>query len=257
MATNITFDSNDIQTDNIITSSIEHNSIPLKDAKLYSLAHANRSTIPYVSYPSRSVRVSGKIIDTTVAGLEARLDTFKAYFRGTDKNLDIDFAGTTRRYIATANGVSIDQPGGLQHADFDIQFICSEPFGRNITSTSAESSTGRTASTYTDTHVFLGTAPYQLPIITIEYTAVTGGNNSLMFSNDATGQAILILGQTFVADDIVVIDCENKSVTLNGVEIDSLGAFPEFEPGSRDFTYTDGFTTRTFNIDVDYYPMWL
>lgn len=258
MATNITFDSNDLQTNNILTASIQHNSIPIKDAKMYSLAHANRSTIPHVNYPSRTVRISGKIIDTSVAGLEARLDTFKGYLRGTDKNLDIDFASTTRRYIATVNGSSIDQPGGLTYANFEVEFVCTEPFGRNTTSTKALDGNARTSASYTDSHTFLGTAPYQLPVITIVLTAVTGGDDHLMFSNDATGQAILILGQTFVNGDTIVIDCEEKSVTLNGTEIDFLGAFPEFEPGvSTDFTYTDGFTTRTFNIDVDYYPMWL
>jgi hypothetical protein len=255
MSTSISFDSNSLQTSSILTASIEHASLPAKEAQLYALAHGNKSTIPYVNYPNKSIRVSGKVIGSSVSNLDTLLDTFRGYFRGTDKNLDIGYGGSTRRYIATVNAISIDRPGGLQYANFDIEFICTEPFGRNTTAASALTATGRTAAAYTDDHTFLGTAPFQLPIITITITAVTGGTGFLKFANSGNGQGILITGQTFAADDIVIINCEEKSVTLNGEDIDFIGAFPEFPPGDQSFSYTDGFTTRTFDIDVDYYPL--
>jgi len=257
MSTNVTFDGNDLQTDSILTAEIDHASIPVKDAKLYSLAHANRSAIPYVSYPSRSIKLSGKIIGTSIADLDSKLDTFRAYFRGTDKNLDIDYNGSTRRYIATLNGLSIDRPGGLAFANYSAEFLCTEPFGRNTSATTALSASNRTSNSYTDTHTFLGTAPYQLPVITITIDSVTGGTGYLNFGNSANGQSITITDQTFAAADVIEIDCENKTVKKNGVEIDFIGAFPEFEPGSQDFSYSDGFTTRQFDITVTYYPMWL
>lgn len=255
MSTNITFDGNDLQTASILTSSIQHASIPAKDMKLLSLAHANRSSIPYSNYPSRSIRISGKLVAASIAAMDALEDTFKGYFRGQDKNLDIDFNSGTRRYIATLSGLSIDRPGGLQFANFDAEFVCTEPFGRNTASTSALSADNRTSAAYTDEHTFLGTAPYQLPVITITIDAVTGGTGFLKFSNSGNGQGILITGQTFAAADVIIIDCVEKSVTLNGEDIDFIGAFPEFPPGTQSFSYTDGFTTRTFDIDVDYYPL--
>lgn len=256
MATSISFDGNDLQTANILTADISHANLPAKDAAMFALANSNRSTIPNINYPNKVIRISGKIIGSTIADLDSRLDTFRGYFRGQDKNLDIGYNGSTRRYIATLNSINIDRPGGLQWAEFSIEFVCTQPFGRNTASTSALSATGRTLASYTDSHTFIGTAPYQLPVVTITLTAVTGGNSFMSFTNSGNGQGITIIDQTFVNGDVVVIDSENLSVKLNGIEIDFLGAFPEFEVGSQDFSYNDGFTTRTFDIDVDYYPLY-
>lgn len=257
MSTNITFDSNDLQTASILTAEIQHSSIPTKDAKMYALAHANRSVIPFVSYPNRTIRVAGKLVAASITALDALEDTFKAYFRGKDKNIDIDYNSGTRRYIGTLNALSLDRPGGLQYANFEAEFLCTYPFGRNTSATTALTATGRTNSAYTDAHTFLGTAPYQLPLITISITTVTGGTGHVSFGNNANGQGITITGQTFVDGDVIEIDCEEKTVKLNDEEIDFLGAFPEFEPGNQTFSYSDGFTTRDFDITVTYYPMWL
>ncbi len=262
MSTAISFDSNSLQTASILTADISHESLPAKSANMFALSHANKSVIPFVSYSDRTIKVSGKIIGSSIADLDSKLDTFRGYFRGTDKNLDIDYNGSTRRYIATVNGISIERPGGLQYANFDIEFICTEPFGRNTSVTTPSSSfspsaAGRTSSAYTDAHTFLGTAPYQLPVITITLTAVTGGTGFLSFGNSGNNQGITITGQTFVNGDVIEIDCANKTVKKNGVAIDFLGAFPEFPPGAQSMAYADGFTTRTFTISVTYYPMWL
>lgn len=257
MATGISFDENDLQTANILTAEISHENNPNKDAPMSPLAHSNRSNIPFVNYPSRSIRISGKIIGSSIADLDSRIDDFKAYFLGTDRNLDIDYDSGTRRYIATANAVSIDRPGGLSYANFSVEFICTRPFGRNTSSTDALSETGRTNAAYTDPHTFVGNAPFQLPIITITLTAVTGGTGFLSFSNNGNGQGITITGQTFANGDVIEIDCEEKTVKLNDELIDFMGAFPEFPPGDQSFSYSDGFTTRTFSINVDYYPYFL
>lgn len=260
--TAVSFDSNDLQTSSIITSQIDAASIPEKDAKLYSLAHANASKIPFTSYPSKKIVISGKLIASSIANMDALEDTFKSYFRGTDKNLDIGFNGGTRRFIATVNSIAIDRPGGLQFANFTIEFVCTQPFGQATSVTTPSSSfspsaAGRTSGSYTDAITFTGTAPYQLPVITITITAVTGGTGYLAVGNSGNNQGITITGQTFVATDVIEIDCKNKTVKKNGVAIDFLGAFPEFPPGAQSLSYSDGFTTRTFTIAVTYYPLYL
>lgn len=256
MATGLTFATFNLQTNNIITSDIDHFSIPEKDAKLYALAHANQSSLPFVSYPSKTINTKGYITDTTIALLDTRLDLFKGYFIGTDQNLDIDYAGGTRRYIATVNKLGITRPNGLTYATFDIEFMCTQPFGQNTAATTALTATGRTLSGYTDSHTFIGTAPYQLPVITITYTAVVSGTGYMIFSNGGNGQGISIT-RTWAASDVLVIDCAQKTVTVNGVAVTFTGAFPEFPPGAQTFSYSDGFTSRTFNVSVVYNAMFL
>lgn len=254
----ITFDSNNLQTYaalvGIITNAIEHTNLPDKDNTLYPLANTNASVIPYVGYPTKQISIAGAIAGSTQADLDARIDTFKGYFNGKDKNLDIQYGASTRRYIATANKIAVARKQKALFATFTIDFICTQPFGRDTTATTALNGTGRTASSYTDNHVFVGSAPFQLPVITVTYSAVSGGASFVSFGNNANGQGITITDQTWVAADILEIDCINKTVKKNGVEIDFLGAFPEFAPGSQNFTYSDGFTTRTMVENVIYYP---
>lgn len=257
MAINVSFDGNSLQTANITVTGTDHENIPEKDAKMYALAHANRSILPLVNYPRRVVHLSGNLKDTTVANLDSRIDLFKSYFIGNGKNLDIDYNGTTRRYVGTVNTLKIQRPKGLTLATYDIEIWCTNPFGANTSATTANTSSSITTASANYTHTYLGTAPIQQPIITITINSGTGLDGFLRVVNNATGQGITIIGQTFVAADVVVIDVKNRIVTKNGVEIDFIGAFPELPPGSQTLAYSDGFTTRNYNITVTYTPLFL
>lgn len=256
--TGLTFDSNSLQTANILTNDIAHYGLPTKIANMFTLAHENKSAIPFTSYPAKTIVVSGTIIDTSIAALDSRLDTFRNYFGKQDANLDIDYNSGTRRYIATVNSLSIDRPGGLLYANFTIEFICTSPFGQDTATTTLLSAAGRTLSGYTDAVTVNGTAPYQLPTITITLTAVSStGSQYLFFGNNGNGQGITIARSTWATNDVIVIDCVAKTVTVNGIAANFSGAFPEFPPGAQSLGYTDSFTTRTFTISAVYYPLYL
>lgn len=255
--TTISFAGNSLQTTNILTADIAHEQWPVRDVKMYAIAHANMSKIPYTSFPSKSVVVRGKVIDTTIAALDSRLDTFRSYFLSQDQNLDIGYGGSTRRYIATANTVAIDRPGGLSYANFSIEFYVTEPFGRETSTTSALTAAGRTLASYSDPYTFLGTAPIQQPIVTVTLTAVSGATNkTITIGNAGSGQQITIT-RTWTAADILIVDSTLKKVTVNGTEVDFSGAFPEFAPGSQTITYNDDFTSRTFTYGITYYKRYI
>lgn len=255
--TGISFDSNSLQTSTIATTTIDHGSIATKVAPLYALAHANASTIPFVSYPSKTINIAGTISAASITALDTALDTFRAYFQNKDKNLDIDYAGVTRRYIAMANAVTIDRPGGLNWAKFAIEFICTNPFGMatsstNLSSGFSPSATARTSSNYNDTVTFSGTAPYQLPVVTITLTATPGTPTGyIQWGNGGNGQVITVQ-RTWANADVLVIDCAQKTVTVNGSPAAFSGGFPEFPPGVQTLQYIDSLGTRTFTISVVY-----
>lgn len=266
----ITFNSNDLQTYSpttdrgIITNIINHTSIPDKVAPLYALADANGSAIPAINYPSKKISIAGTIkgaeqvaedvvIATAQEDLDNLIDTFKGYFNGKNKNLDIEYGTSTRRYIATANSISITRQQKAPFANFTIEFICTQPFGTDTTATSLFSQLNYTAATKTFNVTMAGTAPYQLPVFTITIDALTGTGDYVQISNDNTGQAILVYGLSLTAGDVVVIDCANREVTVNGDLVDYSGTFLELEPGAVAITYTDGFTTRQVDIVAQYY----
>lgn len=259
----LSYDSNSLQTYSptthvgIITEEPSFSDIPTKDMPMFALANSNRSVLTNIDYPTKAITLVGSIVGSSIADLDSRVDSFKAFFRGKDKNLDINYNGATRRFIATANAISVVRKGKQLFARFTVQLVCTEPFGMDTSDTTALNATGRTSDSYADLYTFLGTAPYQLPVITIEINSVTGGDTYLSFANANTGQSVNITGVTFQAGDVLVIDCYERTVTLNGEPQDYTGAIPEFEPGNASFNYVDGFTTRNFDINIVYKKLYL
>lgn len=259
----IAYNTNDLQTydrvakTGINTNVIEHTDVPDRIAELYALADTNGSVIPNVNYPSRKIKIGGTIHGSTQDDLDSRIDTFKGYFRGKDKNLDIDYAGSTRRYIATPNAVSVSRQQKALFATFVIEFICTDPFGRDITPTSILSQANYTSATKTVTPTIGGTAPVQLPIFTFTIDSLTGAGDYLQISNDNNDQQILLYGLGLANGDVVVVNSETQEVTVDGDEVDYSGTFLELEPGPVSITYTDGFTTRQVDLDGYYYKRYL
>lgn len=260
----LTFNSNDLQTYSpttkvgIITNRIDHTNIPDKIAVLYAKADANGSSIPSINYPSKKIIIAGSIHGSTQANLDDRIDTFKGYFNSKDKNLDIAYGSSTRRYIATANTISVSRQQKALYAEFSVEFICTNPFGLDTTTTNLWAlKSGFTSATFTEAPTIAGSAPYQLPVITITINSLTGDGDYVQISNDNNNQELVIYGQGLEAADVVVIDCAERTVTLNGIEIDYYGTFLELEPGANSITYTDGFTTRNVDVAGVYTKRWL
>lgn len=259
----LTFNSNDLQTYNpatrvgINTNVIDHTNLPDQIAELYARADADGSSIPDINYPSKKITIAGSIHGSTQSDLDSRIDSFKGYFNGKDKNLDIVYGSSTRRYIATKNAISITRQQKALFATFQVEFICTNPFGLDTSATNITNTLNYTSATKTVTPTIGGSAPLQLPVFTITIDALTGTGDYIQISNDNNGQDILIYGLLLEAGDVLVIDCANRIVTLNDEVVDYNGTFLELEPGANSITYTDGFTTRTVDIVAEYYKRWL
>lgn len=264
MDSSIAFNANNLQTFNrstrtgIIVDHIDLESVPDRKFDVFALAHANESVIPSDEYPSKMIPISGTIASDTPNNLSALLDTFRGYLTGRSKNLDVGYGGIVRRYVATATTPVITRSEDKKYATFTLSFVCTVPFGVDTSNTVALNGTGRTLSVYTDSYTFLGSAPVQLPVITLTLTAVSStGAQQLFWGNNDTGQSIVITRANWTAGDIVVIDCVQRLITVNGVAVDFTGAFPEFTPGAHSMIYGDSFTSRTLTENVVYAKRYL
>lgn len=253
----MTFDGNFIESDNFHITQIDHYSIPSKDVPIRALAFANKSSIPWSNYPDKGIKVEGYIKCDDTYSLEAYIDILKGYLTAQDAELDIDYNSGTRRYIATVNRTDIKRTDSKKFASFTIDFICSQPFGVETSSTSLVSEANYTSSSNTYSRYIYGTAPYQYPIITITIDALTGTGDYIQISNDNNGQTMLLYGLGLSATDVIVIDTFERTVTLNGATVDYFGTFLELGTGWQSITYTDGFDTRTVDIDIIYYKRYL
>lgn len=259
----ITFNSNNLQTYDpdtkvgIITNLIDHTSIPEKLAELYAKADANGSSLPSINYPSKKISIGGHIVGSSQADLDDRIDTFKGYFNGKEKNLDIAYGSGTRRYVATANTISVIRQQKALWASFTIEFICTQPFGVDTTATVIANQSNYTSASLDMNPTIGGSAPVQYPVISITIDALTGDGDYIQVTNNENGQDMVLYGLGLEAGDVVVIDCFNRTVTVNDELVDYNGVFLELEPGAQSITYLDGFDTRTVDILVNYFRRWL
>lgn len=260
----ISFNANDLQTYDpatgvgIITEEINHTELPEMVISLFNVANANKSAIASdPDFPSRTISIAGTIKGSSVVDLAQRVDSFNGYFNGKDKNLDINYAGATRRYIATRNALSVKQKGKKTYAPFTVEFICTEPFGRETTTTNIANQTAYTSALYNIGATIAGSAPFQLPIITYTVNSATGSGDYLLISDDNTGQEMLLYGLGLATGDELVINSETHEVLLNGEKVDYNGTFLELEPGMASITITDGFSTRNVDIHIEYYKRYL
>jgi len=248
MAGGILFNTNSLQTSNIVTSNINHQSAPDAVIDMAPIAHADKSAVAFLQYHDKKIRISGMLIGSSQDEIDALEDTFKGYLVGKEKNLDIERGGSYRRYIATATSVSVVRPGGLLYALFDVEFTLSLPFGVDTAATEFLNATGETDSSKLFPVTVGGTAEWQLPVITITLTSVTSGTAQVVsVGNDGVGQMITLVSN-FVSGDVVVINSEERAAYINGVEVDYTGNFPEFNPDLSDLTYSDSFADRTYSI---------
>lgn len=260
----LTYNSNSLQTYNpstrvgINTNVIRHTNIPDSIAELYIKASASDSVVPDQEYPAKTINLGGTIHGSTQADLDDRIDTFKGYFAQRNKNLDIDYSSSTRRYtVMKANSVGIDRQDKALFATFSVELIC-KPFGVETSVTNLwAAKAGFTSATFTETPTIAGSAPFQQPVFTITINSLTGAGDYVQISNDNNNQEILLYGLGLEAGDIIVIDCVERTVTVNGIEVDYYGTFLELEPGTASITYTDGFTTRNVDVAGVYTKRWL
>lgn len=260
----LTYNSNNLQTFDpstkvgINTSAIKHTSIPDSVAELYIKANASDSDVPDQEYPSKTIALAGTVHGSTQSDLDDRIDTFKGYFVPRKKSLDIIYGSGTRRYtVLKVNADGIDRQDKALFATFNLELVC-KPFGFDIATTNLwAAKSGFTSATFTETPTVGGNAPYQLPIITITINSLTGTGDYVQISNDNNNQEMMLYGLGLTAADEIVIDCEQRTVTVNGSEVDYYGTFLELEPGANSITYTDGFTTRSVDVEAVYTKRWM
>ena len=77
MSSEISYNSYNIQTSNIITENIFHTSAPQKDMITVQRPRRNRSLLLDNFWTQKSIIASGHILGSSVADLDARIDEFK------------------------------------------------------------------------------------------------------------------------------------------------------------------------------------
>lgn len=226
------------------------------------LAYMNKTKVTQGFFTDRKVVVSCLIQKTTQTELETAFEALWPIISGTEGALVVTEAGVQRQYTATWSDFALKSVGKAW-ASFDLIFTCSDTYGYDTAATTLIDQSGITTQPNTLTMAdVLGSAEWQVPIITLFISALTGGTNATVtVGNPATAQTISIT-RNWTAADQVEIDCQNRTVKVNGTLVAFTGAFPEYNPlalttaGQSKVTVTDTLTTRTLRVLVTYYKRW-
>jgi uncharacterized Zn-binding protein involved in type VI secretion len=246
------FDSNDLTAVSGVTILATNPYTPAqRNVKVGDVARSDKSNVNAAFYNNRDITLRVGITRASRDLVEASFDSLMTLLQGLEKTLIVKQAGATRQYTATYSDCLFRTQGG-SYLEFDLVFVTSDHFGYDVSPIQLLAFTGFTSNYRSDQLTFGGSAPFQVPTITLTFTSITStGTKAVTIANGANGQSVVI-SRTWVTGDVLQINSGTKTVKVNGSEVAFTGAIPEFSQGIGYWVYSDTFTARTFNGLLQY-----
>jgi len=246
MSSQITYNSFNLQSSTIITEKILHTSAPKNDFNSQNKARRDGSYLLSNYWSSKAISAQGTIIGSSVSNLDTLIDELKQNLAGENLNLDIGYAGGTRRYRATASDIVIDREHfNGSWCPFIVEFQCVDAFGRDTSATTVIQD-GNTTSPFTKSFTMTGSFP-AYPVITL--TLVGGDNISVIKVENTVNGDFMTITRSYSDAEVLEVDCDGMTVKVDGTEVDFTGVFPDFVVGANNIRIT--VTGSPFDIDMD------
>lgn len=249
MARALSFNGQNLQDSSFSTVDFAHESGQLSVDVLPVGAYGGRAIGSRIG--TKELQINGYAKAADANALDVLIDTLKANIYGRTGNLDVDYAGTTRRYVAVCTGFEVKKErADINKCNISLKLValgCGQ-----ATAVTTQNYTGKTAD-YTGSLAFTGSAAPR-PVLTITVTSQTA-LSQVKFSNDTTVQ-FLTVSRTFANGDVLVIDCDAQTVKLNGTIIDYSGVIPAFVQGTNAFTVDITATAVSYSLGISYYPLY-
>lgn len=245
---NITFNAVSLMTSPYSVRSFTSEETNNKEIFSYELARQRGAHIINSQYRQKRFTMIGTIKGDDKDDLEANIDAFKALMDLSGKNLDIEYAGGTRRFVASVSRCDVKRDYfNLTFAPFEVEFVVPAGVGYG-TSRTEDTLAGITDLTQNESIVIDGSVPPDDFQLTVTFTAE---NAITQMDFQANGNKIT-LANAFSNGDVVVFDQDNMKVTLNGVEVAYTGIFPQFYVGANSFLIELTGTSATYTRKTSY-----
>lgn len=251
----IQFDGYDLNTaasassgDRILIQTLDENG-PIIELDKFDVPLGNGVRVNGLFRRGKIIPAEGVVFADTGAELEELLDDIKKNLRKMNRPLDITRYGVTRRYpYATMIGMDKIFKGrkgsDITRCPLSLSFLVTDV----ATGWEYEETTQQITAAEDTVAVESGGTTESKPIIVVVFSAATG-ITSLNVSIDENDSEIEI-PHAFAAGEALVIDCEEETLTINGVEVEFDGQFPEMELGANTFRFADDGSARTYRVTI-------
>lgn len=236
----------------VIADQILADNAPVSNLNAMVVYRRDRSKLVSQQFTAKTITIRGNIVTATASELQAIIDAIKLNCTGTNMNLDITFdSGETRRYVAEYSSLDLPREATfITTMPFSLELMVTDPVA--ITSTPNSVDYTMTGTTLSASITISGTI-YPEPVITFTPNVTL---STLSLYNSYLGQTLTISG-TIPADNIVIIDEANYSITVSGVETDYSGVIPKFTVGVNNMVFTANTSLTDTPINILYYSRWL
>lgn len=232
-----------------ITTGTDTFRYPSRQVNTFNLAQSDNSVTTSAYFAGRKINIRGMIRVSGRENLDDSISELRRILEPINQTLQLSVSGNERKFNdVTVSNVSISDVGGGM-AKIEIELTASDPFNYALTTTQALNVSNLTTTPMGYSVTFGGTTS-QLPIITCTIDSITAGTVAGMTFSDGTNS--ISIDRTWAALDILVVDCQNQTVQVNGDDVNFTGNFLEFNQGITYLSYSDEFTARQVDINVIY-----
>lgn len=180
-------------------------------------------------YSAKEINLQWTLVASSETALNTLIDTFKRNLSEVEWYLDIQINWVYRRTKATCikNDIFKRNSFDITRCKFDVTFKTLEPFSYlKATQSYLEEWISWDVNIDRD---YDGTATTYPTFYIVFWPSVSWTTALSIEANDKK----ISIAETFWPADILIIDCANKTVTLNWADIDYTGTFPFLQYGSN------------------------
>lgn len=244
------FDGFSFVDNGLVLTNINHLTLASRENQLVGIANKDGKELVDSYRGEKPIYIAGYFDGETPEDAQLMYDVLAAVVNRQKRPLIVPHAGSTRQYIATPQNCILEEPDGLNRLTFSFEFVVPSGASRDTNTTTLVSQVVTTPSTSLPLTV-LG-SDVARPLITLTYTAVTGGTNKTVSIRNGRDFIGLTIQRNWVAGDTVVIDSTNFQIYINGVLTPPDGRLPSWMSGTGTLYYADTFTSRTVSILATY-----
>jgi len=230
----------------------------VRTLNIFALARQSARKLVSAFHQKNTLKIGVYITAASRDALEQAMDSLYQNIVSGEGTLLIPRSGFARQYTATFSGWTInntmsnvDSPTS-NYVDLTLSFECSDSYGYDQFFTTILHLYGLTSSPNTWNYTQGGSVETQVPIISIYYTGGSVGSGTVVIGNLNNGQSVSITRNWSVGDTLVV-NAQNNTIQVNGVDVLFTGAIPTFGLGLQTITYNDTFTSRTYQLYATVY----